>query len=601
MEAQKELKRDEIAEELKWDLALMYKSIDQWEEDFKRIQGYLDRLMLFKGTLKQGPARLKEFFELDDEFSRLIEKLYTFAHLRSDEDTSHSQNRGYYERILSMHHQCSAALSWARPEILEMDENQLQEYLKSPELSFYRFALEKMLRYKPYTLSEKEEKLLAMAAEVTSVPYKAFSMLNNADIKFPKISGEKGEEIQLSHGVYSQLLENHNRKLRKDAFEGMYSTFEAMKNTLTTTIDGAVKANIFNARARGYSSALEASLFKDNVTPKVYNSLIDSIHENLPIFHCYISLRKKALKLDQVDMYDMYVPMIPEYDLKVPWEQARTWVMEAFQPLGDEYCKVVKNAFTERWIDVKETKGKRSGAYSSGCFDSKPYMLLNYTETLNSVFTLAHEMGHSMHSYLSNSNQKYHYADYSIFVAEVASTTNELLLLDYLLKTQDDPQFRTYLLNHFCDGYKGTVYRQVQFAEFEKHIHEKAEKGEPLTLDSLNQDYYELNRKYYGPELENANDLIKLEWARIPHFYYNFYVYKYATGFTAAIVLSRNILSGDQKKTSHYLDFLKAGSSQYPLDILRHAGVDMEDPASVSGGLKYFDTQISELEKVLGI
>ncbi len=419
-----------------------------------------------------------------------------------------------------------------------------------------------------------------------------------AALKFPELSDGKGDVVELTHSNFSKFLESGNREIRKSAFDAMYDIFSKYKNTLATTLAGAIKTNVLNARVRSYPSALDASLHPDNVPRKVYEQLIETVNANLKPFHEYLNLRKKVLKIDKLDMFDLHTPIVKGCKAEFSWEEACEKVIEAVAPLGDEYVKEAKNGFAQRWVDVYNSKGKRSGAYSSGCYDSYPYILMNYQGTMNDLFTLAHELGHSMHSLMSRTHQKYHYADYKIFVAEVASTTNEILLHHSMTETSDDQNFKLYLLSHLADGIRGTVYRQTMFAEFEKLIHEDFEAGRPLTPDGLTDAYSKLNRKYHGSKVEQ-NQRIGMEWARIPHFYYNFYVYKYATGFSAAAALSKGIIAGDRKKIEAYLNFLKAGSTKDVLDIMKDAGVDLTTPDPVQDTLELFSNTVRDLKKGL--
>ena len=450
----------------------------------RRSGDALEPLLALKGRLGESAATLKGALHAQDELERVLERLHTYAHLKNDEDLANQRYQGMFDRATSLYHDTSAELAWITPEIMAIPDERMRGFLADPELAYYRFALEVMLRFKPHTLSDSEERLMALAGEALGSPYKTFSRLNNADLRFPMIPDGKGGTAELSQGNYVVFLESHDRGVRKAAFEALYDTYGKLKNTLAATLDGAVKAAIFGTRARSYPSTLEASLFPDNVPRAVYDSLIEAIHERLPAFHRYVGLRRKALGLERLDMYDMYVPLVPDFELDVGWEQAREWVLASLAPLGREYGEIAARAFDQRWFDVLECQGKRSGAYSSGCYDSWPYMLLNYKGTLDSVFTLAHELGHSMHTCLANQSQGFRYADYAILVAEVASTTNEMLLTSHLLGQATDPRFRRYLLNHLCDGFKGTVYRQVQFAEFERLLFDMAEKGEPLTHEA---------------------------------------------------------------------------------------------------------------------
>jgi oligoendopeptidase F len=590
--------RSEIPQPMTWDLQSLYDSDKAWEADLAAFPARLDPLLALKGRLGSSAATLAQALTLQDDLERSLERLHTYAHLRNDEDLGNQAYQGMFDRATSLYHETVTAFAWMTPEIMAIPDATMQALLVAPELAFYRFALQVMLRGKPHVLSDPEERLLAMAGEALGSAHKTFSRLNNADLRFPTVPDGKGGTAELSQGNYVVFLENRDRSVRRAAFEALYDTYGGLKNTLSSTLDGAVKAAIFNTRARRFPSTLEASLFPDNVPRSVYDALIEAIHESLPAFHSYVSLRRRVLGLESLDMYDMYVPLVADFDLDVSWEQARRWVLASIAPLGAEYQAAAEQAFDQRWFDVLESRGKRSGAYSSGCYGSWPYILLNYKGTLDNVFTLAHELGHSMHTWLSNRNQGFRYADYAILVAEVASTTNELLLTDYLLRQTTDPRFRRYLLNHLCDEFKGTVYRQVQFAEFERLLFDLAEKGEPLTHESLGERYYAINARYYGSEVR-ADRRIALEWMRIPHFYYNFYVYKYATGFSAAVALSEGILSGDPSRTEAYLGFLKAGASKDPLDVLRDAGVDLERPQAVAAGLARFERVVKDLEKEL--
>jgi oligoendopeptidase F len=597
-EAKKQALRSEIPEEMTWDLSPLYSNTDKWENDFSKINSMLKEFQTFKGCLSESPETLSEALKKDDKLDRLIEKTYVYAHLKSDEDIGNSENRGRLDRIESRYADIQGQTAWFEPELLEMPDEKFEAFLNAPALSFYKRTLQEIKRSKQHTLSAKEERLLGMASDALSTPQKTFSMLNNADIKFPTISDGDGNKVELTHGNYIKYLEDGKREVRQAAFNGMYETFTKFRNTISSTLDGAVKTHVLNAKIRNFPSALEASLHSDNIPLQVYNNLIDTVHKNLPKLHDYFKLRTETLKLDKLDMFDIYNPLTEDYKVEATWEEACEWVRQACKPMGEEYCGILEKAFSERWIDVLECQGKRSGAYSSGCYDSNPYVLMNYNGTLNDVFTLAHELGHSMHSYYSREAQDYHYADYRIFVAEVASTTNELLLHDYLMKKTNDNKMKVYLLNHLADQFRGTIYRQTMFAEFEKMIHEHSEKSIPLTADKFCELYFELNAKYHG-ESVNPDKLIQMEWARIPHFYYNFYVYKYATGLSAAAALSKNILSGDKTKLDAYMGFLKAGDSKDVLDIMRDAGVDLSTPEPVNTALEQFEKTVGELSERL--
>ena len=598
MSSDKVLNRKEVPEEMTWDIEIMYATPGAWEKDFATISPLVDKFMTFKGKLSNSAKTLREAIETEDVMERLAEKVYVYAHLRSDEDTGNTENRSRVDRAQSLFAEISGKTSWFDPEIMAIPEKRMEELLAAPELSFYKRSLEELLRSRPHTLSEKEERILGMSSDVMGTASKTFSILNNADMRFPKITDENGRRVELTHGNYIKFLESNKRKVRRRAFQGMYKTYAKLRNTLATTLDGTVKRHVLSAKLRNYPSALNAALFSDNIPEKVYLELIQAVHDKLPALHKYMQLRCDVLELEQIDMYDVFTPLVPECKLEVSWEEAKEMVQKAFKPLGEEYCKNLDKAFEQRWVDVLENRGKRSGAYSSGCYDSYPYLLLNFHGTLNDVFTLAHELGHSMHSYYSHKEQEYHYADYQIFVAEVASTTNELLLHDHLIKNCDDDNVKAYLLCHLLDQLRGTIYRQTQFAEFELWMHQQSEKSIPLNADTLSKKYFELNAEYYGKSVD-PNQLIEMEWARIPHFYYNFYVYKYATGISAAVELSRNILSGNSKKLEAYFGFLKAGGSKDVLEIMKDAGVDLSSPEPVHTALDLFNDTVDELKKLL--
>ncbi len=582
-----------------WDLSPMYQNIDEWERDFAQIKPMTEKFLAFKGKLAESPETLKAAIECMDEFERLGEKVYVYAHLKSDEDTTINANRSRLNRVESLFASLSANSAWFDPEIMAIPEARMDELINSPVLAFYKRSLLELLRERAHTLSEKEEQLLGNFGDVLGNPDKTFEILSDADLDLGKVKNHEGKTVQLTHGNYRTFLEDADREVRKRAFKKMFGSFHKFRNTFAATLDGAVKRHVVSAKVRNYPSALEMSLHGDNVPKEVYLNLIASVRNHLGPLHQYIALRQKVLKLDAINMYDLYCPLFPECKKSYTFDQAVTMVKAAIHPLGKEYLKDVETAFAQRWADVPERKGKRSGAYSSGCYDSYPYMLLNFNHTLNDVFTLAHELGHSMHSFYSHKHQHYHYASYSIFVAEVASTTNEILLFEEMMRTCKDKTLKAFLLSHLIDEIRTTIYRQTMFAEFELKIHETAAAGTPLSADLLSEMYYQLNAEYYGPGLQ-ADQLIEVEWARIPHFYYNFYVYKYATGLSAAIQLAENLLSGDPAKREAYLGFLKAGDSKDVLDIMRDAGVDLSQPAPINAALAYFEATVEHLQKLVG-
>jgi oligoendopeptidase F len=593
-------KRSEIADEYKWALEDMYPNDQVWEEDARQAKEWIEKIRTYKGTLGSSGKRLLEVLQLQDDIHRIVQKLYVYAHMRRDEDTANPHYQALSDRSSSLSVTASEASSYIVPEILSLDAETLNRFINEEEgLELYRFQLEEITRQREHFLSPAEEQILAQAGEIAHGPQTVFGMLNNADITFPTIRDENGQEVELTKGNFIHFLESRDRRVRKDAYNALYSSYRKHKNTLAALFHASVKKDVFYARVRKYNSALEASLDVDNIPTEVYNNLIATIHEHLPLMYRYVSLRKKVLGIEDLHFYDLYVPIVQEVDIKVPYEKAKELVAEGLKPLGEEYIKILEEGFSSKWIDVYENQGKRSGAYSWGAYDVHPYVLLNYQETLDNAFTLAHEMGHAIHSYYTNKNQPFTYADYTIFVAEVASTVNESLLIDYMLKKTTDPREKLYLLNHYLEQFRGTVFRQTMFAEFEKITHEKVEAGEALTPEQLCAIYRELNEKYYGPELV-LDENIEIEWARIPHFYNAFYVYKYATGFSAATSLATQILEEGQPAVERYLGFLKAGSSDYSINLLKKAGVDMTTPQPIRDALGKFKQLLDELEQLIG-
>lgn len=592
--------RDEIAEEYRWELETMYADDDKWEEDFGRAGILVEELANMEGRLGESAGTLLEGLRISERLSRTISMLYVYARMRRDEDNRRSVYQELFIRAESLMVEAGQAGAFMTPEILQIDESRLWSFLEaSEELAVYRHFFAEMLRQKAHTLSKEQEQLLAMSTEMAMSVTNIFSMLNNADIKFPVIENGQGEKVEITKGRYAGLMENPQRSVRQDAFEGLYSSYEKVLNTLGASLSGSVRKDIFFSRARKYGSCLEKALDADNIDTAVYDSLIEAVHSRLEPMYRYMSLRRRLLGVDELHMYDLYVPLVPEYKMEVPYARSREMVREALAVLGGEYGSLLDRAFAERWIDVYENEGKTSGAYSWGCYDSNPFMLLNYNDRLNDVFTLAHELGHSMHSHYSDRCQPYVYSQYSIFLAEVASTVNESLLIDHLLKNSTERRQKMYLLNYYLEQFRGTVYRQTMFAEFEKIIHERAEQGEPLVPENLNALYLDLNRLYYGPEVV-LDPPIRLEWSRIPHFYSGFYVYKYATGFSAACALKQQIVQNGRPAVERYMEFLKAGSSDYPLAILQRAGVDLTSPEPVLQALELFETLLSELEDLAG-
>ena len=588
--------RSERKLEDQWDVARFYVDAAAWDADFARVEEHVAPLEALRGKLNSAAA-IATYLKAETELDRLMTRLYVYANLRSDEDTASTENQARLARIQARLAEVGGRLAWIHPEILANPEEDLRAWLEAEEIKADRFEMTKLLRRKAHTLSEKEETLLSRAGEIFAVPQKAFGFLTDADLTFPKIKDSQGQERELSKGRYITFLIDKDRRVRQDAFNALHDTYGSFKNTLAATIVGHVKLQNFIAQTRSFPSALEASLHPDHVPATLYESLIQATHAALPHFYKYLQIRQEQLGVEQLAMHDVYVPIVPEFDMKVPFDQAREWVLSACAPLGTAYTDVLKTAFTDRWIDIYENRGKRAGAYSSGCYDSLPYILLNYQGTLDDVFTLAHELGHSMHTYLANQTQSPRYAGYPIFTAEIPSTLNEELLLHYLLGQTDDPKFRAYLLNQSCDSFKGTVYRQTMFAEFEKLIHGLDAEGTPLTADFLAERYFKLNAEYFGPAIE-ADKRIGLEWSRVPHFYYNFYVYKYATSFCASQIFVQRVLAGEPER-EQFLDLLRAGGSDDPLTLIKRAGVDLTDPQTLEGAFTAFAKSVDQLGSIL--
>lgn len=592
------MERSTIENKFKWTIDEMYPNEESIEKDIQKVKELIEEVKKYKGILADSEENIFKALNISEEASRILQNLYVYTHMKSHEDTRINKNQGNATKTDMLSTELSMATSYMVPEIIAMDNEKLENYLKTERLSHYKKYVDDILRLKPHTLNEREEELLAAVADLSGVPENVYDMLSFADLKFPEIEDENGEKVRVTHSNFSLFLKSKDARVRKDAFEAMYGIYGQYKNTFASTLYGGIKSEIFYAKTRKYESALQGSLFQDNVSVNVYNNLIDAVHENLDTLNDYIDLKKKFLGLDKINMYDLYVPLTENFDMEISYEKAQEIILEALKPLGEEYLENVKKAFAEGWIDVYGNEGKQGGAYSWGSYDSKSYILMSYKDDLNSLFTLIHEMGHSMHSFYSKNNQPYLYSGYKIFVAEVASTLNELLLINYLLKNAKSKEERVYLLNYYLEQFRTTVYRQTMFAEFEKICHGKVEEGEPLTAEDFNNIYYDLNKKYYGESCE-VNEEIALEWARIPHFYSNFYVYKYATGFSAASALSKQILEEGESAVSRYKEFLKSGGSEFPLDQLRKAGVDMEKKESVDEALHVFKDLVKQLEKEL--
>ncbi|MBA4602081.1 oligoendopeptidase F [Thermoactinomyces mirandus] len=591
--------RSEIPAEFTWRLEDIFPSDEDWNKEYDEIKKLIPGIDRFRNVLGRSSQDLLKGLQFQDELLMRLDKLYTYAHMRLDQDTTQSFYQAMNNRARSLYTEASSAMSFIVPEILSIPEEKLNTFLaENEQLQVYRHALEELNTKRPYVLSQKEEKILAQASDALQTAANTFGMLNNADLVFPTIIDEDGSEVEVTHGRYIHFMESRDHRVRKDAFEAVYSTYGKYQNTFASTLNGAIKKNNFYANVRGYKSARHAALSKNQIPETVYDQLVDTVNRNLPLLHRYMSIRKKALGLKEMHMYDIYTPLVKDASFKISYPEAQKILLDAMSVMGEEYVSILQEAYENRWVDVYENKGKRSGAYSSGAYGTSPYILLNWQDNIDNLFTLAHEFGHSVHSYFTRKNQPFVYGNYSIFVAEVASTCNEALLNDYLLKQVDDKQKRLYLLNHYLDGFRGTVFRQTMFAEFEHLIHQKAQAGEALTPHVLTSLYYELNKKYHGQDMVSDKE-IGLEWARIPHFYYNYYVYQYATGFSAAAALSQKILHEGKLSVNRYLSFLKAGSSDTPINVLKKAGVDMTSSAPIEQALQTFKDKLDEFEQLL--
>ena len=591
-------KRSEVPEQFKWALEDIYATDEKWAEDLQKLKAMHERIAAFKGRLSESADTLYDFMQLSDEISVLCDSLGNYAQRRSDEDTANAKYQGFIGQLMNAYVAVNSAGSFETPEIISIEEDKLQKFYEDkPELKLYKRALDKLRRKKAHILSEAEEKILALTGEMGQSPENIYSMFSDADLRFPDAVDNDGKTHQVTHGSYIPLVQSDDRVLRKSAFESMYGTFDKFRNTCAATLSAQIKAVNFYAKARRYDSSLEAALDGTEVPVSVYKNLIEAVHDNMHYMYDYAALRKKLLGVDELHFYDLYTPVVPDADMKITFEEAKETVLKALAPMGEDYLAILKEGFENRWIDVYENEGKTSGAYSAGA-RVHPYVLLNHKDTLNCMFTLAHEMGHAIHSYLSNKNQPVVYSDYVIFVAEVASTCNEALLMQYLLKNTEDKKQRAYLINYFLEQFRTTLYRQTMFAEFELKINEMVAAGESLTAEGLNELYGELNKLYFGDGIV-LDDEIKLEWARIPHFYYDYYVYQYATGYSAAIALSQRILKYGEPAVKDYIGFLKGGCSTDPISLLKGAGVDMATTQPINEALAMFGELVKEMEEAM--
>ena len=591
--------REEIDSKYKWDLSSMFPSDEAFEAGLEELKAYCPKLLAFKGKISTSAQALLEFLQLEDQMTLLLYKIINYAERKSDEDTRVAKYQAYVANATSAYTQVGEATSWFAAELLAIPAESVEKfYAEVPALEFYRRKLNKILNQREHTLSAEEEALLARAEELAVQPTNIFSMFDDADLTFDDAVDSEGKTHKLTSGSFVPLLMDSDRVLRESAFKQLYSRFGEFRNTSAAILTSQVKNLQFFSSSRKYASSLEAALAENEIPVEVYNNLIDAVHQNFPAFYKYVDLRKRVMGLDELHFWDVYTPLVDDVDMKFTYEEACDLIVKALAPMGEEYVNLVKKGLESRWVDVYETPGKRSGAYSAGGKGMNPVMLLNFQGGLDDVYTLIHEMGHSLHTYFSSHNQEITYSDYSIFVAEVASTCNEALLSHYLLEHETDPARHAYILNHFLEGFRGTIYRQCMFAEFERDISQMNADGVALNAEVLSERYGKLCAEYFGPGIE-LDEEIKLEWSRIPHFYYNFYVYQYCIGFSAAIALSQRILSEGEPAVKDYIGYLSGGCSKTPIELLRGAGVDMATPDPVNAALKYFGELVDQLEQEL--
>lgn len=595
---QRQKTRSEIEEKYKWDLTPIYKDVDSWYEDYDLASKEIKKVLEFKGNIVKNAKNLLDYIEFSMNLERKLYKLYYYAHLNFDSDTTNDEYQKMNGKIENLLAEYNRLDSFANPEMMKIDYSQVKEFYKEePRLEEYEFLLEQLYRYKDHILNTEAESIISSFANINSTPEQVFEALTDSDLRFGKVKNDKGEEIELTESNYSSFIESTNRDVRKEAFEMLLKTYSNYKNTIANTFAGNVEVLTTMAKLKKYSSSLEASLFDDNISTEVYNNLIDTVSNNLNVLYKYFDLKKEVLDLDEFHLYDQYNSLVPDCSKNYTFEEAKELVLKALAVLGEDYVANINKAFDERWIDVYNNKGKRTGAYSSGFYDTNPYVLLNFNGKFGDVSTLAHELGHSMHTYYSCHNNPYQYSSYKIFVAEVASTVNELLLKYYILNHTDDVNEKKYIINEMMNNFKSTIYRQTMFAEFERDMHALKEKGEILTSQLLSDKYYELNKKYFGPDVV-VDDVIRYEWERIPHFYYDFYVYKYAIGLSCACYIADGILNDKPNALENYKKFLSLGGSDYPANELKIAGIDVTKREVVESAIKMFDNLIKQFKEL---
>lgn len=599
-QAVKQVKRSQVPVEQTWDMTTVFPSLEAWEASFVDVSSKKDAITKYQGKLAESADTLLVAIKSREAIMDELTRLAIYAFHRSDEDTADPVFLAMKGRLGALLAAMMGDDAWFEPEIANIPEDTLNRFIEeNSDLQAYRHFFDNILREKKYQLSPKEEALLARASQIFDGADETYGILSNADMTFDPIENEKGEMVEMSHSHFGLYLENRDPRVRRDAFTSMYKTFGQFRNTCATTLTNAIRVNTYNKTIRGFESGREASLFRNVIPESVYDSLLEAVNERLPLLHRYVRLRKRMLGVDELHSYDMYVPLVEDFDPHYTFDEAKEILYKGLAPLGEEYVSLLKRAFDERWVDWAVNAGKRSGAYSGGAYSTNPFLLISWQGTLDNLFTLAHELGHSLHSYLTRKAQPFQYGDYPIFLAEIASTCNEILLTDYLLKTATDDKMRAAVINNYLDGFKGTVFRQTQFAEFEHMIHQADEAGIALTADYLSEQYGELNKKYYGDALTFDPDIAN-EWARIPHFYYNFYVFQYATGFSAATSFAQAILKEGQPAVDRFLGFLASGRSDWPIDVLKKAGVDMTKPETIIGALDEFERSLDEMEALVG-